>query len=80
MHSTQFEQTYIRLLIKRNQDVHIAVSTFLTTRVGAKKPCFQDGLSLEVLDYLLYHLLPVHITTLDVSFCENNDFTNTHKE
>ncbi len=60
MNANISKQTNWYAAIELDKQIHIAVFTLLATGKGAKEPCLQDGLRLEVLGYLLCHLLCRH--------------------
>ena len=48
-------------MVKYNKYVNIRVFSLLIACIRSKYPCFQDGLCLEIMGYLLYHRLLTHI-------------------
>ena len=66
--------------IKLDKYIHIAIRTLLTTRIGAKEPCFQNGLRLEVFGYLLCHRLCIHCLTAVEYRCKYTQLFSKHKQ
>ena len=49
------KQPDVCCLIQRNQNIHIAFQSLLTTGVGAKQPCFQHWLRGKISLNFIYH-------------------------
>ncbi len=60
MHAYIGKQTDREPAVELHKYIHIAVIALLATCKGAKEPCFQDGLRLEILGNLLCQSFSVH--------------------
>ena len=79
MHTRKGKQTDGEAAVELYQQVHVAVLALLTAGEGSENPCFQDGLRLEIVGYLLGDHLGTHNSCFSVFVRKYTNYFRNHQ-
>ena len=68
---TEVLESHLGAWHEGDEDIDIAVGTFLATRTATEEPCLLDGLRLEVLAYAMSYLSIAHFIYLLTTDCSD---------